>query len=249
MGFMNADMDDDDDDDDDEIFAPKPKQLPTTATATATTVSASVAALVPASSVQVTAPASAPAAVAVRLPSRSPTAPANVTPSPAAPSAPVPASQSYPQFQPAVIPLAAPRPGYATPIAALNLARPSPVPPAVRALPSGMTIQVPPPGIPIASIGTPVPSTPHPLLPPMTPITPAFARPPKSPAPRETVRFAKPEPIMRGDSEDALLPKRGEKGDDFWRRFSTIAKEENKKSPKMKERCVYACLKANTKEV
>lgn len=31
---------------------------------------------------------------------------------------------------------------------------------------------------------------------------------------------------MRGNSEDNLLPRRGDKGDDFWRRFSMVAKDE-----------------------
>lgn len=41
---------------------------------------------------------------------------------------------------------------------------------------------------------------------------------------------------MRSNSEERLLPRRGEKGDDFWRRFSMIAKEE--KSKPYKQRCV-----------
>jgi hypothetical protein len=69
----------------------------------------------------------------------------------------------------------------------------------------------------------------------MTPIIPAFARPPRSPGLSESVTFAATEPIMRGNSEDALIPKRGEKGDDFWRRFSMVAKEENRKPPTMKQ--------------
>lgn len=30
---------------------------------------------------------------------------------------------------------------------------------------------------------------------------------------------------MRGNTEETLLPSRGEKGDDFWRRFSIVAKD------------------------
>jgi hypothetical protein len=61
----------------------------------------------------------------------------------------------------------------------------------------------------------------------MTPITPVFARPSKTPSPSD-VKFA--ETIIRGNSEDNLLPKReGERGD-FWRRFSMVAKEEEKPS-------------------
>jgi hypothetical protein len=157
------------------------------------------------------------------------------------PPAPPPVA-SHPQ-SPAVIPLAAPRPGYAAPVAALNnLAHPDPVAVSPRRLQGPpMTINVPPAKSFIPNHASPtrslvsVPSTPHPLQPPMTPILPAFARPPKSPAPRETVKFAASEPIMRGNSEDVLIPKRGEKGDDFWRRFSMVAKESNKKPPAMKE--------------
>jgi len=124
---------------------------------------------------------------------------------------------THPQTQ---IPLASPRPGYAAPISALNLSRPAPA-----AVPNGRQpvspqdfprFQMPPPS-PMS-----VPSTPHPLQPPITPIIPVFARPSKSPAPPRDVQFAS-EPIMRGNSEDMLIPKRGEKGDDFWRRFSMVA--------------------------
>jgi len=88
---------------------------------------------------------------------------------------------------------------------------------------------------------------PHPLQPPVTPITPAFIRPsPVSPSPtarsfststlvsqgngssEPCVKFSldqKPTPIIRGNTEETLLPSRGEKGDDFWRRFSIVAKE------------------------
>lgn len=129
------------------------------------------------------------------------------------------------------IPLAAPRPGYAAPIAALNLSQPVAVAtPAGRTQAPHMKINVPPPNVYANSSRSPsaVPSTPHLLQPPVSPIVPAFTRPPKSPAPREGVKFATADPIMRGNSEDVLLPKRGEAGDDFWRRFSMVAKEEHK---------------------
>ncbi|KAF9013180.1 hypothetical protein BDQ17DRAFT_1386796 [Cyathus striatus] len=113
-------------------------------------------------------------------------------------------------------PIAAPRPGYAAPIAALNLARPEAAatrlpPPAPLQIPTPVSYNSDPfdPSSPAHSrnpFSTPSPSTsPHPLQPPMTPITPV--------------------PIMRGNTEETLLPKRGEKGDDFWRRFSMVAKE------------------------
>ena len=67
----------------------------------------------------------------------------------------------------------------------------------------------------------------------MSPITPAFARPPK--AGGADVKFAIPrEKIMRGYSEEAMLPKRGDAGDDFWRRFSMVAKEEETKPEKQR---------------
>lgn len=142
--------------------------------------------------------------------------------------------------------IAAPRPGYAAPISALNLTRAEPC-----ATPAG---RMPNPNLPqlhikinnpfepphpqqrsqFAMSGSPAPSTPHPLHPSMTPITPAFIRPSKSPVPRNggamNVKFSEGEaiprkPIMRGNSEETLLPGRGEKGDDFWRRFSMVAKE------------------------
>ncbi|KAH9926087.1 hypothetical protein B0H21DRAFT_781365 [Amylocystis lapponica] len=98
------------------------------------------------------------------------------------------------------IPLAAPRPGYAAPVAALNLSRPSPT-------------------------ATPKAA---PRDPPMTPIAPAFIRPSNSPGPRD-VKFASGSPILRGNSEETLLPKRGQQGEDFWRRFSMVAKEDTRK--------------------
>ncbi|KXN81800.1 hypothetical protein AN958_03726 [Leucoagaricus sp. SymC.cos] len=141
--------------------------------------------------------------------------------------------------------IVAPRPGYAAPIAALNLARPEnavargrppkPIevstlenpfePPVAQVYNGARTPNSPSPSVP--------PSTPHPLQPPITPITPVFARPAGG------VTFSEPiprsKPIMRGGREDALLPRRGEKGDDFWRRFSMVAKIENKKPPGSKE--------------
>lgn len=183
------------------------------------------------------------------------------------------AAATHPQAQSA-IPLASPRPGYAAPIAALNLSRPSPAAtPEVRQQPPEMQMpqaprqpqmrqgapqmsqpqmsqipqglrpgpgalagsprEPPPPhGLPsprappsrlYASSLAPstVPSAPHPLEEPMTPITPAFLRPSKSP---DNVQFVM-KPIIRSGSEDHLLPRRGDKGDDFWRRFSMVAKE------------------------
>jgi len=161
----------------------------------------------------------------------------------AALAAPPTAAQSVPPQMP--IPLAAPKPGYAAPIAALSIQEPSQyttrLPPgigpvrmqrdqhAAPRMPLAVVRPHPPPVAPIS-----VPSTPHPLPPTMTPILPVFARPLKS-AESQDVKWG-PEPIMRGNSEERLIPRRGEKGDDFWRRFSMIAREENQKPRSQKQR-------------
>ncbi|KAL6308453.1 hypothetical protein BKA93DRAFT_566210 [Sparassis latifolia] len=142
-----------------------------------------------------------------------------------------PRMQMQPQQQP--IPLASPKPGYAAPIAALNLAQPSRVAaPDGRqtASPEMSQLQFPKPLTLVARQGTPsIPSTPHPLQPPMTPIEPAFIRPFNAPATRD-VKFAEVQPILRGNGEETLLPRRGARqGEEFWRRFSMIAKEDNRK--------------------
>ncbi|RXW17600.1 hypothetical protein EST38_g8253 [Candolleomyces aberdarensis] len=112
--------------------------------------------------------------------------------------------------------------------------------------PNGQGLRQPPP----VHGGGPMPPpnaivrgmTPAPLAPPMTPILPVFAVGPKStpsPSPGPDGKEREGDggikwddlptptprkPIMRSNTEDALLPRRGEKGDDFWRRFSMIAK-------------------------
>ncbi|KAM5538639.1 hypothetical protein V8D89_007668 [Ganoderma adspersum] len=117
-----------------------------------------------------------------------------------------------------IIPLAAPRPGYAAPVAALSL--PSPVATPEGRMPSPQMSQF---GDGMVSQGGSVPSTPHPLQPPMVPIAPIFARP--STATSRDVKFDT-KPIMRGESEDTVLRPRGARGDDFWRRFSMVVKED-----------------------
>ncbi|KAL1722799.1 hypothetical protein EV715DRAFT_286846 [Schizophyllum commune] len=136
--------------------------------------------------------------------------------------------------------IAAPRPGYAAPIAQLNLARPEAAAAPGGRQPGGTEpLRVQPPqsvnavSNPFATpyAGTPVPASPHPLQPPMTPITPVFARPRAA-----DVKFAEDKgEIMRGDKEDVLIPRRGQQGDDFWRRFSMVIKEDGKKRPGEKE--------------
>jgi hypothetical protein len=150
------------------------------------------------------------------------------------------------------IPLAAPRPGYPAPISALNvpspaatpemkqIAQPRPVHQPPQTMPNALKVSRSPadinihhPRMPVPIYETPsprpsVPSAPHPLQPPMTPITPVFARPAKSPAPR-AIQYTG-DTIIRGGSEDNLVPRRGQRGDDFWRRFSIVAKDEKKTS-------------------
>lgn len=135
-------------------------------------------------------------------------------------------SNPPPQYHPsppAAAAIAAPRPGYAPQISALN-----------RAADGGRQA---PPGIQVPSQqqqqqlgnGSPSPSSPHPLQAPLTPIQPAFARP--RPPKNADVTF-KDGNIMRSDKEASELAKRGEKGDDFWRRFSMVVKDEGTKREK-----------------
>ncbi|RDB15212.1 hypothetical protein Hypma_004709 [Hypsizygus marmoreus] len=183
---------------------------------------------------------------------------AAATSSPSRPSkTPSPSPQS--KHQPHI---AAPQPGYAAPIAALNLARPDPIavpqgrtPPTLQTqgiqnpfespfeTPSssptslhGHRSPAPPYHISTSPSPSMVSSEPHPLQPPITPITPVFARPAKTGG---GVKFTDSDsastPIMRGDKEETLLPSRGQRGDDFWRRFSMVVKEENKKPSTQKE--------------
>lgn len=114
------------------------------------------------------------------------------------------------------VPLVAPRPGYATNISALTLNHPSPVATPVGRF-HGDTFDRGSPAIT-------VPQTPHPLQPPATPIAPIFARPKKM----SVITFAPEQPIMRGEKEETLPPKRGGDGDQFWKRFSMVAKVENR---------------------
>lgn len=156
------------------------------------------------------------------------------------------ASDSEDDEPPRAMPtLAAPRPGYAANVAALNARQASPAPSSMpnpfgddHSIPSQPQMRQPAPAAltisrpPVAPIN--VPSTPHPLPPTMTPIQPVFARPEKSPS-EPSVQFRTP--ILRSDREGNLA-RNGEKGDDFWRRFSMIAKDDTAK----KERYVLFLL-------
>ncbi|KAJ3838025.1 hypothetical protein F5878DRAFT_189626 [Lentinula raphanica] len=137
--------------------------------------------------------------------------------------------------------IASPRPGYAANVEALSRPEPAASIPATRQSPNGLSINTSnnPFATPMdrhafpngPSIPQPivVPNTPHPLQPPMTPITPVFARPRQ-----QDVHFDE-KPIMRGAGEGTSIPTRGEKGDDFWRRFSMVVKEENSKPAQQKQ--------------
>lgn len=163
------------------------------------------------------------------------------------PAAPATSAQPVPQQMQMPVPLIAPKPGYVAPIAALNMSQLSASdsarsPPGLNSAPMhhGQHGTAMPPAVtrarpPVAPIS--VPSTPHPLPPTMTPILPVFARPSQPSEPHD-VKWG-PEPIMRGNSEEKLLPRRGENGDDFWRRFSMVAREESRKPNSQKQRWDY----------
>ncbi|KAJ6585207.1 hypothetical protein B0H19DRAFT_1059472 [Mycena capillaripes] len=229
MGFMNANMDDDSDDDDDE------EDLRRARTASAPSSPSKHAALAAATGVK-------------GSPSKGPYAPErHETPPPVynqQQRSPQPAQARTPSPRiPASPAIAAPRPGYATPMAALNqsangaVARPAPSAAPGREPASGLRISPPAPGSPMLSpFGTPSPSaSPHPLQAPLSPITPVFARPQRSGTMDSTGSVAFSETkglIMRGEREETLLPRgRGEKGDQFWRRFSMVAKDPEEKRP------------------
>ncbi|EKM51960.1 uncharacterized protein PHACADRAFT_262391 [Phanerochaete carnosa HHB-10118-sp] len=146
-----------------------------------------------------------------------------------------------PRQQQKPIPLAAPKPGYAAPVSALSINPPSPAASPVGRLPSPSH---PRPLMLVNSLNSPksprlpspggmVPASPHPLPPTITPIQPVFARPSKS-ADERDIKFAN-QAILRGEKEGGVLPKRGENGDDFWRRFSMVVKAESSLPAAQKE--------------
>ena len=125
-----------------------------------------------------------------------------------------------------------------------EIAQPQPRPaPGQRSAPV-LRVELPPPAMPIPRAPIPAfiqpppsPSAgsmnPHPLNAPSTPIAPAFARP--SFQGQRDVKF-KEDAILRGNSEETLLARGTQKGEEFWRRFSIVAKE----APKQDKR--YANL-------
>jgi hypothetical protein len=104
-----------------------------------------------------------------------------------------------------------------------------------------LRVDLPPPAMPIPRAPIPAfiqppPSpagtlNPHPLNAPSTPITPVFARP--SFQGERDVKF-KDGAILRGNSEETLIARGTQKGEQFWNRFSFVAKE----APKQEKRCV-----------
>jgi hypothetical protein len=242
MGLLNMEDSDSEDEDDTQRMPNSPPGLTSDSSSkhaalAAATVSPTRPSLSP---VQQQQPQQLPPSQALpsQLQARSPIM--NQTPSQAS-GQPSRSLQSGPQL------IAAPRPGYPAPIATLNLARPEPSATPVGRMPnpnsqsrinSPFESSYPQPRSPYAMPASPAPSTPHPLHPAVSPITPAFIRPSKSPVPRDesliNVKFSEGKAIprkviIRGNSEETLLPGRGEKGDDFWRRFSMVAKEGNER--------------------
>ncbi|KAJ7625362.1 hypothetical protein DFH06DRAFT_1339704 [Mycena polygramma] len=228
MGFMNASMDDDSDDEDDAAMQ-RARNAPV---ASSPSKHAALAAATGAKG----SPSKGPYA-----PERLETPPPQYNPqqqrgSPQAARSPPPRTPGSPA-------IAAPRPGYATsPVAALNqsvngIARPAPSAAPGREPGNGLRINPPQPGSPgLSPFGTPSPSgSPHPLQAPLSPITPVFARPQRTQtmSSANSIAFSESKGlIMRGEGEETLIPRgRGEKGDQFWRRFSMVAKDPEEKHP------------------
>jgi len=124
-----------------------------------------------------------------------------------------------------------------------EIVQPQPRPaPGQRPAAAVLRVELPPPAMPIPRAPIPAfvqqpPSpvgslNPHPLNAPSTPITPVFARP--SFQEKRDVKF-KDGVILRGDSEETLLARGTQKGEDFWRRFSFVAKE----APRQEKRCAF----------
>ena len=171
----------------------------------------------------------------VRAPAKmnAPAKSSNLNPAAAAP-------RSILQTQPLARPAPAAAPGTATRQGSYEQTQRTGV---QRPAAAQLRVDVPPPEMPRAPMpafmNSPSPSpslNPHPLNAPSTPITPVFARPSFQGSERK-VDFAK-DAIMRGNSEETLLPRNTPKGQEFWRRFSVVAKED----PKRKKRWVNPWL-------
>ncbi|KAF8526119.1 hypothetical protein JB92DRAFT_3108487 [Gautieria morchelliformis] len=153
---------------------------------------------------------------------------------PSAPAGPIPRSimpQQHPEppaaLQSGVRPVAAPAPAHSRPPQVAFMQGPTPG--MAQIGPSGQGNPYHSGVMPSSGPGTAT-RTPQPLPPPQSPIMPVFARPRKD---NNMVKFEEKGEILRGNSEETLLPRGiGGKGDDFWRRFSMVAKEEAKSGSK-----------------
>ena len=129
-------------------------------------------------------------------------------------------------LQSGIRPVAAPSPAHSRPPQVAFMRGPSPGMPPINPNSQGNPFYTG--GIPGST--SPTARTPQPLPPPQTPIMPIFARPRKE---SNAVKFGEKSEILRGNSEETLLPRgAGGKGDEFWRRFSMVAREEAKSGSK-----------------
>ncbi|KAJ7132988.1 hypothetical protein C8R46DRAFT_1048304 [Mycena filopes] len=231
MGFMNSNMDDSDDEDDEEDM-----RRARTATAPASpSKNAALAAATGAKNVSAKGPF-APERLETPPPQYN-NSPQRGSPLSAQARQPTTPSRS-PTSSPAI---AQPRPGYAAPIAALNqsaggVARPAPAAVSPGRQNPGANLRIVPQSHSPAGYGTPSPSgSPHPLQAPITPITPVFARPQRTvtmSSEKGSIASSEQNLIMRGDGEETLISRgRGEKGEQFWRRFSMVAKDPEESRP------------------
>ncbi|KAF7329813.1 hypothetical protein MKEN_00244700 [Mycena kentingensis (nom. inval.)] len=230
MGFMNGgmDADSDSDNDDDDMLRSRMASSPKAPISKQAALAAAIGA--------------SPKAAAFAAPERHETPPPQYQQK-RQQQQPEPAPARTPTSPPPGPQIAAPRPGYAAPIAALNqmgnnVARPAPTaaPAGRNNNPNGLRIAVNGNAPPSPLGTTPSPTgSPHPLQAPVTPITPIFARPQRTATMDSagSVAFSETKGlIMRGDGEETLIPRgRGEKGDQFWRRFSMVAKDPQEKGP------------------
>lgn len=151
---------------------------------------------------------------------------ASVTSAPVARSAPSDLRVPPAALQSGIRSVAAPSPAYSRPPQAAFMQGPSPGMSVISPSSQGRPFH---PGV-MPSSPSPGTRIPQPLPPPQSPIMPVFARPRKE---SSGVKFEEKGEILRGNSEETLLPRgAGGKGDDFWRRFSMVAREEAKSGSK-----------------
>ncbi|KAH6888853.1 hypothetical protein BKA70DRAFT_1330896 [Coprinopsis sp. MPI-PUGE-AT-0042] len=144
-------------------------------------------------------------------------------------------------------PIAAPRPGYAAPVPATFGQNPFEGPAAqpIGGVPTPVSqpsVQIPPAAYPRDGpphSPLPLSLSPAPLQAPANAHHARLCAQPSGDKEGAGVKFEvgtsplpRNKPIMRSQTEDPLLPRRGEKGDDFWRRFSMVAREDSSKGKK-----------------